>query len=82
MSVVARDGMMARRWAWLLVFCLWGGTARAESSAQAYEKARRGYFALKASADKQKFRHNWLRVIASLPLPFIAAWLAMLIGKP
>jgi hypothetical protein len=24
----------------------------------------------------------WLRVIASLPLPFIAAWLAMLIGKP
>ncbi|MFZ5691848.1 MAG: hypothetical protein ACOY5F_11405 [Pseudomonadota bacterium] len=24
----------------------------------------------------------WLRVVASLPLPFIAAWLAMLIGKP
>lgn len=24
----------------------------------------------------------WLRVLASLPLPFIAAWLAMLIGKP
>jgi hypothetical protein len=24
----------------------------------------------------------WLRVIASLPLPFIAAWLAMLVGKP
>jgi uncharacterized membrane protein YraQ (UPF0718 family) len=24
----------------------------------------------------------WLRVMASLPLPFIAAWLAMLIGKP
>jgi hypothetical protein len=24
----------------------------------------------------------WLRVIASLPLPFIAAGLAMLIGKP
>jgi hypothetical protein len=24
----------------------------------------------------------WLRVIASLPLPFVAAWLAMLIGKP
>jgi len=24
----------------------------------------------------------WLRVIASLPLPFIAAWLAMLLGKP
>ncbi len=24
----------------------------------------------------------WLRVVASLPLPFIAAWLALLIGKP
>ncbi len=24
----------------------------------------------------------WLRVVASLPLPFIAAWVAMLIGKP
>ncbi|MGD9921270.1 MAG: hypothetical protein AB7V13_07450 [Pseudorhodoplanes sp.] len=24
----------------------------------------------------------WLRVVASLPLPFIAAWLAMLIGRP
>jgi hypothetical protein len=24
----------------------------------------------------------WLRVAVSLPLPFIAAWLAMLIGKP
>ncbi len=24
----------------------------------------------------------WLRVVASLPLPFIAAWLAMLLGKP
>ena len=24
----------------------------------------------------------WLRVVASLPLPFLAAWLAMLIGKP
>jgi hypothetical protein len=24
----------------------------------------------------------WLRVIVSLPLPFIAAWTAMLIGKP
>ncbi len=24
----------------------------------------------------------WLRVFASLPLPFIAAWLAMLLGKP
>ncbi|HWV43958.1 hypothetical protein [Pseudorhodoplanes sp.] len=24
----------------------------------------------------------WLRVLASIPLPFIAAWLAMLIGKP
>ena len=24
----------------------------------------------------------WLRVIASLPLPFLAAWSAMLLGKP
>ncbi|HEX2216422.1 MAG TPA: hypothetical protein VHG27_06995 [Xanthobacteraceae bacterium] len=24
----------------------------------------------------------WLRVIASLPLPFLAAWIAMLAGKP
>ncbi|MFN3350745.1 hypothetical protein [Pseudorhodoplanes sp.] len=24
----------------------------------------------------------WLRVVASLPLPFIAAWTAMLIGRP
>ena len=24
----------------------------------------------------------WLRVVASLPLPFVAAWLAMLIGRP
>jgi hypothetical protein len=24
----------------------------------------------------------WLRVIASLPLPFFAAWIAMLLGKP
>lgn len=24
----------------------------------------------------------WLRVVASLPLPFIAAWMAMLLGKP
>jgi hypothetical protein len=24
----------------------------------------------------------WLRVVASLPLPFIAAWLAMVLGKP
>jgi hypothetical protein len=24
----------------------------------------------------------WLRVIASLPLPFLAAGLAMLLGKP
>ncbi len=24
----------------------------------------------------------WLRVLASLPLPFFAAWLAMLLGKP
>jgi hypothetical protein len=24
----------------------------------------------------------WLRVIASLPLPFLAAWIAMLLGKP
>ncbi len=31
---------------------------------QAYEKARASYFALKDSAERQKFRHNWLRVIA------------------
>jgi hypothetical protein len=24
----------------------------------------------------------WLRVIVSLPLPFLGAWLAMLVGKP
>jgi hypothetical protein len=24
----------------------------------------------------------WLRVVASLPLPFIAAWLAMVLGRP
>jgi uncharacterized membrane protein YraQ (UPF0718 family) len=24
----------------------------------------------------------WLRVVASLPLPFLAAWFAMLLGKP
>ena len=24
----------------------------------------------------------WLRVAVSLPLPFIAAWIAMLVGKP
>jgi hypothetical protein len=24
----------------------------------------------------------WLRVLASIPLPFLAAWIAMLTGKP
>ena len=24
----------------------------------------------------------WLRVAVSLPLPFLAAWAAMLVGKP
>ena len=24
----------------------------------------------------------WLRVLVSLPLPFLAAWTAMLVGKP
>jgi hypothetical protein len=24
----------------------------------------------------------WLRVVVSLPLPFLAAWMAMLVGKP
>ena len=24
----------------------------------------------------------WLRVAVSLPLPFLAAWMAMLVGKP
>jgi hypothetical protein len=24
----------------------------------------------------------WLRVLVSLPLPFLAAWMAMVVGKP
>src|SRR5690606_33980684 len=36
-----------------------------EEAAQAYEKARGLYFALRASQDKQRFRHNWLRVIGA-----------------
>lgn len=58
-----------------LVAAVWGGTsiaprpARAQSAtteaARAYEQARGLYFALRGSKDKQRFRHNWLRVIGA-----------------
>ncbi len=37
----------------------------ASPSRQAYERARKHYFALKASEEREKFRHNWLKVIAA-----------------
>ena len=37
----------------------------ASPSRRAYEQARKHYFALKASSERQRFRHNWLKVIGS-----------------
>ncbi|MBI5509172.1 MAG: N-acetylmuramoyl-L-alanine amidase [Deltaproteobacteria bacterium] len=62
---------MARRrarwlWAAALPFLALSVAAAPKASSQgAYERARGDYFALKASRARQKYRHHWLRVIAS-----------------
>lgn len=35
------------------------------TAARAYEQARRPYFALKASAERRRYRHHWLKAIAA-----------------
>ena len=60
---------MVRALGFCIVCCSIGavGSARAADpgAARAYEQARRPYFALKASKDKQRLRHHWLKAIAS-----------------
>lgn len=41
-----------------------GRAARSDAEA-AYERARRTYFALRASPDRQRYRHHWLKAIAA-----------------
>src|SRR5688572_8893258 len=52
---------------WFLALALWssvGATARADArkADQAYEEARRAYYALKDDAKRRQFRHQWLHV--------------------
>src|SRR5579871_1134030 len=50
------------RFVWISVTLASLTAAAAEGPEEAYQSARKGYFALKADEKRRKFRHNWQNV--------------------